>query len=250
MLQKVLFLIFVLNLGCLGWAVEPSAAEVKPKYGPEATPLSLSHGFFRTHDAPSFWALIPYYIPQQTGSSCSVATVAMIVNAARVGTPFTSENKLATESDLLEKVNQGAWKKEKWALHRGASLEELKPLLEASLKNYGVSPLSIEMVHTSDESESTQKQLHEHLLEIGKTSHEFILANFVQGVYTGDADVGHYAPLGAYDAEKKRVLVLDPDREWYEPYWVSEKTLLKGMATRDPGTGQNRGYITVKVRAR
>jgi hypothetical protein len=54
------------------------------------------------------------------------------------------------------------------------------------------------------------------------------------------------APVAAYDAEKRRVLLLDPDREWYEPYWVADETLLAGLASVDPVTGRPRGLVRVE----
>ena len=37
--------------------------------------------YLRRAEAPDFWALTPYYVPQQDGRSCSVASVAMVLTA-------------------------------------------------------------------------------------------------------------------------------------------------------------------------
>ena len=58
---------------------------------------------------------------------------------------------------------------------------------------------------------------------------------------------GHIAPVGAYDEPNRRVLVMDPDRAWYEPYWIPDDVALAGMATRDPVSGAPRGYLIVSV---
>ncbi len=73
------------------------------------------------------------------------------------------------------------------------------------------------------------------------------MVNFLQSELTGDPEgkVGHVAVVGAYDEKNSRVLILDPDREYYEPYWVSVDTLLKGMNTQDKDSNRNRGYIVV-----
>ncbi len=222
-------------------------AEIKPKYGPEAIPLSISHEYFRQHSTSPFWKYIPYYLPQQTESSCSVASVAMLVNAARVGMKFTAEDELVTEAGLLKKLHESTWSRKTGLLGRGVSLSELGPLIQESLKAYGIHPIQVEVVHTPDLSESTRKKLHESLVKAETSKNEYLVINFIQGIYTGDADVGHIAPLAAYDSEHKKVLVLDPDRKWYEPYWVSEDTLLKGMVTRDKGSNQNRGYVRISL---
>ena len=38
---------------------------------------------------------------------------------------------------------------------------------------------------------------------------------------------------------------MEPDREWYEPYWVSDERLLQAMATIDGETGKSRGYVRI-----
>lgn len=228
-------------------------AETKPKYGPlghaKATTLWASHGYFQTakHPAPDFWALIPYYVPQQNEKSCSVASVSMVVNAARVGVALTADDKLALQSELLKKVQVGVWDKCVGPVGRGIKdLEQLRTFLKESLEAYGVKVASIEVMHV-EKSETSKKQVHEALVQNEKSSQDFIVANFMQNAFTDDAEVGHIAPVAAYDAEKKRVLILDPDREYYEPYWVSESDFIAGMATFDEGAGKNRGLLWVKL---
>ena len=221
----------------------------KPKYGPEAIPLSISHEYFRTHPAHHFWQLIPNYSTQRDGAACSVATVTMLVNAARAeaGLKLNANDSLITQEGLLKKVKNSAWKDWLSKGGHGVSLDEVGPITAESLKSVGLNPTQVEVVHTNDLSEKTKKKLHQALIDSEKPHGPFLLANFIQGTYTGDAHIGHFAPIGAYDAEKKRVLILDPDREWYEPYWVSEETFLKGMATLDISTLKHRGYIIVDL---
>ncbi len=40
---------------------------------------------------------------------------------------------------------------------------------------------------------------------------------------------------------------MDPDRKWYEPYWVSEQTFLSAMTTRDSESGHSRGYLFITL---
>jgi hypothetical protein len=216
------------------------------KYGSKAIPLSVSHSYFQKHTSPQFWTLIPYYVPQADESACSVASVAMIVNAARVGKKLSTEDQLVTQKELVQKVKNSAWKKS-GLMTAGVTLDQLGTLVEESLKSYGIIPKKIEVVHTENRSESTQKKLHEALLEMQNNPKEFMIANFLQGAYTSDGDYGHIAPIGAFDSELKRVLVLDPDRSWYEPYWISEETFLQGMASQDKQSDQSRGYVRITL---
>ena len=225
-----------------------SAAAKRPKYGQEATLLSKSHEYIRESEAPDYWALSPYYTAQQDERSCSVAAVTMLMNAARQKLPLTTDDELVTQKTLLSQVNNDAWKEDVGSTGHGVSLEELKVFVEASLKAYGFKNFTVEVVHTPDRSQATFSKMHQALVANEKSSDDFILANFLQGVYTGDADVGHIAPVAAYDQKRQRVLILDPDRLWYEPYWVSEKTFLAGMATHDKTSGFARGYLWAKIR--
>jgi hypothetical protein len=221
------------------------AESPKLKYGDRALPLSRTHSYFQKHAAPRFWTLIPYYVHQQDESACSVASVAMVLNAARAKSKLTTEDPLVTQTDLVSKVNNSVWKKS-GLMTQGVTLDQLKSVFEDAFKVYGIKTAQIEVVHAEDSPE-TKKKLHEALVQSEKTSREFIVANFLQGIYTDDGEYGHIAPLGAYDEENKRALILDPDRKWYEPYWVSEEILLKGMATLDKQSGQKRGYLWIKL---
>jgi hypothetical protein len=225
----------------------PNAQAAKPKYGPEATLLSKSHEYVAKHAAPDFWAMSPYYTAQQTGSACSIASVTMVVNAARSGQPLTADDELATQNSVLKKTANEAWTKAVGDHGGGVTLDQLGPDTEQALKAYGFADAHADVVHVDDLSVKTKAALHSALVANEKSTKDFIILNFIQGAFTGDADVGHIAPLAAFDAQGKRALVMDPDRDWYEPYWVSEETLLKGMNTADKTSGKNRGYVWVHL---
>ncbi len=219
----------------------------KPKYGSNAILLSQSHEYLKHNAAPDYWVISPYYVPQQDGRSCSLASVTMIVNAARSGQKLTVDDELATQAGVLKRVNDEIWNKGLSDVGHGISLDQLKPLIEKSLKAYNVNDVAVTVVHTNDTSEKTKKALHQALVENEKSAKNFIIANFNQKVYTDDAEAGHIAPIAAYDAKTKRVLIMDPDRLWYEPYWVSEDVFLNGMATHDKTSDQFRGYVTISI---
>jgi hypothetical protein len=242
---KASLLISVL-LSALSLTVAAETVGTKPKYGPAATRLSQSHQYISQHPAPDFWALMPYYTAQQNGASCSIASVTMLVNGARSNQNLMADTELATQNSVLKKTADESWSKatsEK--VGGGVSLDELGVLTVKALKSYGFTDAYAEVVHTNNTSQATLAKLRLDLTQNEKSAKDFILINFIQGVYTGDAEVGHIAPIAAYDTVSRRVLVLDPDREWYEPYWVSEETLLRGMATTDKTSVKSRGYVRV-----
>ncbi len=219
----------------------------RPKYGPSegprAVPLSASNEYFRSpgHPSPGFWALIGHYVPQLHSYSCTVASVAMVLNAAAVHRPKTSEEKLITQQGLLARLAG-----ERWSRDRGTSLDRLGHMLSAALKAYGFNGASVRIVHVSAVTEATMRALTEALRDAEGSGRTFVIANFNQGFFMDDADVGHTAPIGAYDEGAQRVLILDPDREYYEPYWISLDTFASGLATRS-GANVYRGYIVVTL---
>jgi hypothetical protein len=227
----------------------------KPKYGPKetprATPVSQSNDFFRSKKnlAPDFWSLIGFYVPQMNEYSCSAAAVAMVMNAARADLAKTADDAVITQKSMLEKVKVEEWSER---LHKGGAkgeygvtLDRLGRIVEAALKEYGFKSGSVRVVHASDTSVKTKAALVKALAQNEKSNKDFIIANFNQKAYTDDAEAGHMAPVAAYDAAKGQVLLLDPDRDYYEPYWISVDTFLAGMATLDKSANMNRGYLVV-----
>jgi hypothetical protein len=236
------------------WLASAQLAAAEPKYGPEAVRLHDDRAYLQRSAAPDFWALMPYYLPQQTESSCSVASVAMLLNALRAELPLAADDPLVTETGLMKRAANAAWKKAAAQGGAGVSLDQLGRLIERSLTAYGLGAHEVEVVHVESTSDAMLARLREVLAETETSAGDFIVINFIQSVFTGDPDgnVGHIAPLAAYDAERQRALIFDPDRRWYEPYWVSDRTLLAGMATRDdqaPGKGAQRGYVRVRKAA-
>ncbi len=233
-----------------------SAADApKPKYGPEATPISRSHDYLQKAAAPDYWALSPYYLPQKTGGSCSVASVAAVMNGLRSGKALTADDELVTEDSLLKKVGDKDWSARVGmggilsAVTTGGvgglTLDLLGKNVEKALKAYGIGDAKVEVVHVDHADAATLAKWKETLVTNEKSAQDFIIVNMEQGKLTGDTGGGHISPIGAYDAKTGRALVMDVDRQWYEPYWVSAKVLLDAMATQDSESKRNRGYVWI-----
>jgi hypothetical protein len=239
------------------FALLASLAFAKPKYGPEtaprAVPLSQDSAYFRAAAAPDFWALMPYSVPQFNGAACSVASVSAVLNAARVGVKLTSDDKLVLQEELLKKVRVGDWEKRirggTLSAPRGVTLEILRDVTEGALKAYGIAYERVELLRFEGEEKAELKRLEALLEENERGASDFVIANFLQSAATDDSDTGHISPLGAYDPKRKRTLILETDREWYEPYWISSESLLKGLRTLDPESKKQRGLIHVVLKA-
>ena len=222
---------------------EPST----PRYVAGVLRLTDSHQYIQDNKALIYWQLSPYYLPQLTGSSCSLASTTMIVNAARSRINLPANQPLATQDDLLHRVNNANWIKGVVQGGNGATLDELAKLIPQAMKAYGVNHCSVDVVHLSSTSKKQQRQLHLALLNMEYSGKTFMIANFNQKFFTGAMSSGHFAPIGAYDPINKNVLIMDPDREFYEPYWVPESLFFKSMATLDKESRQSRGYLLITV---
>src|SRR5271163_4796992 len=166
-----------------------SAEDLKPKFGPDATTIQQSHEYFRTHEAPHYWASSPFYAPQITDSACSIAAIAMLVNALR-GVPPNSADPLVTQQGLLDKVANAQWSKETAQDGAGVTWDEFVADVRASLTAYGLAA-EIDTFKPPDESAASLTQLRKVLAEDELSDREIVLVYFDQGVLTGDWDGPH-----------------------------------------------------------
>lgn len=230
-----------------------------PKYGPNAIPLSLktNQEYFKKNDASDFWALIPYYVPQETGSGCSAAAFTTVLNAARSVKSLTSDDPLVTFRSLAEKHTDDRYKKtilggfNKETFDRSnVAIAKHHEALSLAVKNLGLqtpsTKIELNVVDPKNPAKS-KKTFHDALVKNEKSADDFMIINFLQGDLTGDPEgPGHVAVIAAYDAKKKLVLVLDPDREWYEPYWAPEDKVFDSVA--NPRSDPRPGWIYYRAR--
>ncbi len=226
-----------------GDAGETPRTETSPKFASGAVPIVAARDYLRRHEAPDFWALIPYYVPQTTGSSCSAASVAMVLNALR-GMPLLARDALVTEAALLD-ANPD-WAHATAADGEGVSFSEFETYLRRSLAAYGLGQAQVEAFRPEAATPEALARLRQILSENEASSQDLIVAVFNQGVLTGDTDVGHISPLAAYDRDSGRVLVMDVDRKWYVPYWVSDEKLLEALVHRSAEDPERGGLVRVK----
>lgn len=224
----------------------PTLATVKTKYGRWATPLSVDHAYFNSHAAPDFWALSPFYAAQRDDRSCSLASLTMVANAIRKSQKLGSETELYTQDTLLEASRSKMWKTNLSNNGKGVTLAELKTLAETIVALTGAKIESVLIFQPDVASPQTLEALRKILRENEKSDTDLIVLNFLQSTLTDDAAVGHIAPIGAYDEKTKRVLVFDPDRRWYEPYWAPDTKVLDAMTTLDPVSEHLRGLIWIR----
>ncbi len=239
MTRKILFMMALASQMALG---TPTKA---PKYGPLAkpwaVPLSVDHRYFLKPSSQhsDFWKLMPFYVPQFNGAACSAASVTILLNALLYGNlPQAGDEKNITQQALLEKVKLENWKDRLsdagYHGEYGMTLERLRKVTEEALTQWIKAPMVVESKVFSKVNIDSIHELESLLQKNEETSEDFIIVHFIQDMLTHDSEGGPYAhisPIGAYDAKLKKVLILDVDREFYQPYWVSPERLLTAMTT-------------------
>jgi phytochelatin synthase len=245
--RRLLTSLFTISVATLAFAEDAPL----PKFGPEAVPIFQSTKYLREAPAPDYWNLAPFYLPQQTTSDCSVAAIAMAVNALR-GVPANADQQLVTENSLMGGVADEEWMVKVTEDGNGVTFEDTSRYLRKAFDAFelGVSITSVQPVAASPEA---LEGLRAALAENEKSADTVMLVYFNQGVITGDWDGPHISPIGAYDAASDRVLIMDVDRTWYVPYWTSTETLLnaliKPIAEEHKGLAGGQGGYIIAARA-
>lgn len=219
-----------------------TAADSHPKYKAGVSLLTHDRQYLRKADAPDFWRLMPFYVPQVNECACSVASLTMVFNAAikdRAGIPDTERN--LTQDALLERVREVPLRelvsKEGFRGRQGLTLDELKRATGEAARVLGAKVQVTAYTLGGRPLEEFRKLL----VANEADGSDFLLAHFVQDDLTGalGGPYAHISPIGAYDEATRRVLILDVDREWYAPYWVSDADLLAACnhVTKEFGAG-------------
>jgi hypothetical protein len=236
-------------------AAEPDAQQSpetpsQPKYGSQAVRLFHAREYLQSNEAPDFWALMPYYVHQINERACSVASATMVLNALRSQVELTTADELITQEKLLKQVCYPQWERDVSPEGESVTIEELGDYVRESLKLFGPRSYDVQAVRVDPRDKGLRERVRKMLIENERSDDDFVMVVFWQALFTEDpeGETGHIAPLAAYDAVHDRALVFDPDRLWYEPYWVPLDTLVAGMARTDPETGKSRGYIWVRTK--
>lgn len=189
---------------------------------------------------------------QKTDASCSLASVTMVVNAIQHsrGQPTWSQEAILTIVDDPE------WAYDTRDGGDGISLEKLGHYLALALHAIDIPYTEIEVVHVHQDTPDDRQDFRDAIT----ASHTFVLANFEDRLILPiDFYVGHISPVGGYDADTQRILLMDVDKSLEEmegwsngPHWVSEDLFFRAMHTLSSdldanGDPQYRGYVILTL---
>jgi hypothetical protein len=244
-ITKVTYLLWFCALASFASDSTATLEEKQPRYAPGVVSIIQEHAYIQKHEAPIYWKISPYYLPQLTDASCSLTAATMVINALRIPQMQYAYQKLATDNSVVHCINTDVWDDSVKQGGDGISLDQFGSYFKLATEAYHIEPLTLEVLHATNATDVAMK-FHQALVEGEHTGRTFIIVNFDQKFISGTESVGHFAPIGAYDATTKRVLIMDPDRELFEPYWIPEDLLFKSMATKDSSGLVYRGFIVIR----
>ena len=217
------------------------------RHSPELTPLRMDHGYLRGAPDSAYWSIAPHLIQQATDSSCSLATAVMLLNTVRGCEGHLRHTGPVSEGSLLDTLGDEVWRAAVAQDGGGLSLTEFATAMERALARFECdASWRIEIMPVTD-ADAVIGGLRAALTEMERDRTGFAAANFHLDLFYGDGvDVGHFSPIGAYDAARDLVLMLDVYKKDYEPVWAPLPRLAKAMGTPSRKTGEPRGYAFVR----
>lgn len=186
-----------------------------------------------------YFPLSIHFTTQDNPAYCGPATIAMVLNALDVPRPASD---MTLGLGMFDQKNIFT-----------PAAESVMPATAIVNPPYGMTinqfgdvlaahNLDVEVVHAADSDLDTFRDAAVTQL---KDDDHFILVNYLRKAI-GQETGGHISPLGAYDEDTDRFLILDVTRYKYPPIWVEATALFDAMNTTDSANdGKTRGYVSV-----
>lgn len=245
--NPLVLLLLLLGLSCAHRIPVDHRQEVTARYGQKATPLSQDFSYFqRPESGTQFWKIMPYYKPQLTDCSCSTASAALLLNALMPTHRLSDEVPSFTEERVLALSESSSWKEATKTGSTGLTLQAFHREIQNLFKKLNVTQ-KFSSQYFEMKTEEDSRRFKKHLLDFNQ-SKGWLIVMYGQGtVLGGPVAYPHFSPVGAYDEKQDRLLVLDIDGTWYEPYWLPTESVIKNMSLFDEEMKCQRGYLFVSL---
>ncbi|MGQ7791446.1 phytochelatin synthase family protein [Faunimonas sp. B44] len=219
-------------------------------FHPDTQPVFDDPAYLLARPDADFWRLAEFYAPQATPCACSLASAAMAVGALASHTD-TAQVRLTQEA-LLAAVGDPQWAAQVAEAGSGVTFEELQLYLRRSLDWMRLENAAVEALASKGIDDDALATVRTALSTNEGEPDSVMLAYYNQRVLTGDWGGLHVSPIGAYDADADRVLIMDVDRDLHLPYWTSTEALAEALVTPDeaetgPLAGETGGLIRLAV---
>ena len=162
----------------------------------------------------------------------------MVLNALELPAPTAAEHgtcRIFTQRNVLNGRTDVVVRERRIA-RRGMLIAEVAKVLET----YGA---SVDLHQAASSSAGTFRELAVRHLSV--PGHH-VIVNYSRASL-GQEGAGHTSPLGAYDVETDRFLILDVARYRARPIWITSEHLFAAMAApKSPGSSQARGFLLIR----
>lgn len=178
------------------------------------------------------------FVTEQTQAFCGIASIAMVLNALGLPAPPSPEYapyRMFDQNNLLDEQAERVLGRTVLG-EQGMTLEQLGGLLAL----HGV---EVEIRYAGESSPEQFRALaREYLIGPDRA----VIVNYLRKAISQERG-GHISPLGAYDAQSDRFLILDVARYKYPPVWVRSRELFDAMNTPDrQNGGRTRGFVLIR----
>jgi hypothetical protein len=197
----------------------------------DATAPTGEQMFVRTSIKTDYQQLVPEFVGQSRRGFCGVASSVAVINATLHPQPRLTQETLFTPG-------AAAVRSELAVSFGGLTLEQLAGVMRA----HG---LRVEVVHADHSTPEFFRNVARDTLAEPLV---FLVVNYDRPTL-GQEGPGHISPVGAYDPETDRLLILDVAAYKYPFTWVPVAKLWNAMNTIDSDSGQARGYLLVSAGA-
>jgi len=181
--------------------------------------------------------LYRHHVKQFHESSCSVATVACVVNTL-LETRGRMPASPVTQLDLLDKVTAAHWKErmgpDGYRGRRGLPLPVLGQVVTASLQVFHIDYQTIDVVQAPRDPARTaafRRTLRYRLERFQRQGDRILIAHFDQGSLVQDLNIPHISPVGGFDPSTGAVTILDVDTFQPYPYTVGFNPFHRAIST-------------------
>lgn len=193
---------------------------------------------FRSAARAAFLPLISVFETQKNQTYCGVASIVMVLNALELPAPTAPEygaRRIFTQRNVLNGRTDAVVGQRRIA-RRGMLLAEVAKVLEA----YGA---KVELHQAESSSLGAFRELA--VRSLSEPGHH-VIVNYGRSSL-GQEGAGHTSPVGAYDADSDRFLVLDVARYRSPAIWITADHLFAAMAApKSPGSTQSRGFLLIR----
>jgi hypothetical protein len=182
-----------------------------------------------------YWNLSMQFVTQNNQAYCGVASIVMVLNALSIPAPVALEYSpyhVFTQENFFNNEQTKKVLSPEVVSRQGMTLDQLGQLL-------GSYPVKVKVYHAS---QSSLEKFRSSVVANLKQPNNFVLVNYLRKSM-GQEKGGHISPIGAYNEQTDRFLILDVSRYKYPPIWVKAADLWRAMATVDSVSGKTRGFV-------